>query len=73
MKHYNGQNLLARSLHTDAYEHNPGFAKFIQRTGLEFRPHAEFKRADLDERHELYRQIALRVWDPEELLREAEV
>lgn len=73
VKHYNGQNLLARSLHTDAYEHNPGFAKFIQRTGLEFRPHAEFKRADLDERHELYRQIALRVWDPEELLREAEV
>ncbi len=30
LKQYNGQNLLARSLHEAAYEHNPGFRRFIK-------------------------------------------
>jgi uncharacterized protein with ParB-like and HNH nuclease domain len=34
VKHYNGQNLLARSLHTDCYEHNPGFRRFFEQAGL---------------------------------------
>ncbi|MGH2853511.1 MAG: GmrSD restriction endonuclease domain-containing protein [Solirubrobacteraceae bacterium] len=28
LKHYNGQNLLARSFHRGAYDHNPGFGAF---------------------------------------------
>lgn len=39
-------------------------------SGLPFRPHPEFKKADLEARSELYRQIAERIWDPSELLRE---
>lgn len=69
--HYNAQNLLARSLHPHAYDHNPGFQQFLARTGLRFRPYEAFRRADLDERQELYRETAKRVWDADRLLHEA--
>jgi hypothetical protein len=72
-EHYNSQNLLARSLHPMAYQNNPGFNSFLKRTGLPFRPHDQFKRADLDERNELYRQLAELVWNPASLLAEVEV
>lgn len=71
LPHYNGQNLLARSLHPAGYEHNPGFRSYIERTGHPFHPHESFKRADLDERQDLYRRIAEEVWNPERLQREA--
>ena len=67
LAHYNTQNLLARSLHPQAYEHNPGFVRFIDLSGLPFRPHAQFRRSDLDERSELYGAIAEQLWDPEKL------
>ena len=69
--HYLSQNLLAHSLHEQAYDHNPGFRRFIAESGLPFRAHAEFKKVDLDARQELYRQLAERIWDPERLAREA--
>ncbi|QZA33230.1 DUF262 domain-containing protein [Hydrogenibacillus sp. N12] len=68
-KHYLKQNLLAQSLHEEAYEHDPGFVRFVKESGLPFRPHAEFKKADLVERQELYRLLAEKVWSPERLLR----
>jgi uncharacterized protein with ParB-like and HNH nuclease domain len=67
LKHYNGQNLLARSLHPQCYEHNPGFLRFIEATGLPFQPHASFKKADLDERQKLYGLLADRIWSPQNL------
>jgi len=70
LPHYNTQNLLARSLHAQCYQHNPGFMKLINETGLPFRPHAEFRKADLDERCELYRQLAEQVWNPADLLKD---
>lgn len=70
LPHYRSQNLLAGSLHPDTYEHNPGFLSFIRQTDLPFKAHTQFDRADLDERHELYRQIAKRIWNPEKLLQE---
>lgn len=70
--HYFGQNLLAQSLHENAYEHNPGFLKFLSRSGLPFRAHEEFKKEDLDARQELVREIAERIWNPELLAREAD-
>lgn len=66
----NSQNLLARSLHPQCYERNPGFIEFIRKSGLPFKPHKEFKKADLDERQVLLRMIAERIWDPELLIRE---
>ena len=70
LPHYNTQNLLARSLHSQAYEHNPRFRDFVTESGLPFRAHEQFKKADLDERGELYRRLAERIWDPDDLLRE---
>jgi len=70
--HYNSQNLLARSLCDEAYDHNPGFLRFLKESGLPFQPHHEFKKADLDSRHTLYRQLAERIWDPSRLEEEAQ-
>ncbi len=68
--HYFGQNLLAQSLNETAYEHNPGFRRFQEESGLPFTPHPAFKKADLDARQDLYRRIAEQIWNPENLLRE---
>lgn len=70
LPHYNTQNLLARSLHPQCYEHNPGFLRFTQESGLPFKPYEHFKKADLEERGLLYRQLAERIWNPDDLLRE---
>ena len=59
--------LLAKSLHPDCYQNNPGFSRFIEKSGLPFKPHAEFKKADLQERQELYLQIAGQIWNPDRL------
>lgn len=68
--HYYGQNLLAQSLNGKAYEHNPGFRKFLEDSGLPFKAHTEFKKADLDARQELYLKLAEQIWNPEKLLQE---
>jgi Protein of unknown function DUF262/Protein of unknown function (DUF1524) len=70
LPHYNTQNLLARSLHPQCYEHNPGFLHFLNESGLPFKAYAQFTKADLEERGLLYRQIADRIWNPDDLLRE---
>ena len=70
-EHYVGQNLLARSLHNLAYQHNPGFKRFIEESGLPFLAHSEFKRNDLDARQVLYQQLAERIWSPGRLAQEA--
>ena len=69
-EHYVSQNMLAWSLHEKCYERNPGFLGYVEKQDLPFRPMAEFRKADLDERHELYRQLADRVWDPARLTAE---
>lgn len=71
LKHYFGQNLLAKSLHKDCYEHNPGFLRFIKESGLSFKPHAEFRKNDLEERSKLYQDIAEKLWSPSRLDEEA--
>lgn len=70
LEHYNAQNLLARSLHVGAYDHNPGFVGYVKKSGLPFKPHASFKMADLDARQELYRRLAEEVWSTARLDRE---
>ena len=67
LPHYFGQNLLAKSLHPECYNHNPGFIRFKDKNGLLFKNHQEFKIRDLDERQELYRNIAELIWSPDRL------
>lgn len=62
---YSGQNLLARSLLEQTYVNNPGFRRFREMSRLEFKPHPEFKRVDLDTRQELYLRLAEQIWNPE--------
>jgi hypothetical protein len=69
LPHYNTQNLLARSLHPQCYDHNPGFLHFKEHSGLPFVPHPEFNKADLETRSQLYREIAEHIWNPADLLK----
>jgi hypothetical protein len=71
LPHYFGQNILAKSLHPDCYKKNPGFLSFVRESGLPFRPHAEFKKADVDARQKLYLSLAEQVWNPDRLEQEA--
>lgn len=67
VQHYVKDNLLAASLHPQAYEKNPNFTNFVNRSGLPFRAHEQFKRADMDARQDLYRQICEKIWNPDRL------
>ena len=71
-KVYLKQNLLASSLHKDTYKNNPGFKKFVDESKLPFKPYDELTRDVLDERYNLYLEIAERIWDPERLTKIAE-
>lgn len=71
-EHYLKQNLLAQSLHELAYQNDPGFKRLVNESGLDFRPHLKFTKADLDARQELYGQVAELVWSPANLLREVQ-
>ena len=62
-----GANLLARSLHPQAYRNNPAFAAFLARTGLPFRPYDHFGPEQQQERQTLYIRIAEWVWNPSRL------
>ena len=72
LPHYDSQNLLARSLGTPCYSHNPGFVKLKKDSGLPFKAHSHFKKADMEKRSALYRQIAERIWNADDLLGEVE-
>ncbi|WP_328812286.1 DUF262 domain-containing protein [Rhodococcus sp. NBC_00297] len=65
--HYAKQNLLAASLTSSAYTHQPQFAQFVQREGLGFRAYDQFGLAEQLERRKLVLELAKRVWDPERL------
>jgi uncharacterized protein with ParB-like and HNH nuclease domain len=71
LEHYYGQNMLAKSLHPNCYDHNPGFVRYARESSLPFQPHREFNRADLDARQTLYQRLAEQIWDPDRLALEA--
>jgi len=68
LPHYLKQNALAQSLHKDFYSNNPGFQQTITRHSLPFHPHESFTKADLEERSQLYCQLAALIWSPNRLL-----
>jgi len=70
LPHYFGQNLLARSLSPQCYENNPGFIRFVQSTGLPFRPLTSFQSAQMEERSSLYLRLAEHIWNPSRLAQE---
>ncbi len=70
-EHYIRENLLAQSLHDRAYDHNPGFKRFIADSGVPFRAHVQFRKADLDARQTLYQTLAEKIWNPDRLEQDA--
>lgn len=65
--HYDSQNLLARSLNENCYDHNPGFLNYVRNSRLPFRPLPHFEKAELDERQDLYLRLAEEIWNPNRL------
>lgn len=63
VEQYYGQNILAQSLNEKKYKNNPGFDKFIKRSGLKFTYYSEFKKQSIVERAELYKSILLWNWE----------
>lgn len=61
------QNLLARSLHPQAYLNNPAFKYLIADTGLGFHDYESFGPGEQAERQELYLRLAEWVWNPSRL------
>ncbi len=70
LPHYIKENLLAQSLHPLCYQNNPGFRKTIEKYGLPFVAHNDFKKADVEARNNLYRKLASILWSPERLCEE---
>ena len=62
-EHYLKENLLAKSLHPDAYWSNPNFTRMAERPGLPFRLHDALQKADVDERQALVQAICERIWE----------
>lgn len=59
---YFSQNILAQSLNSTKYKNNPGFEKFIGRSGLNFQAYDHFYKAQIEDRSELYKSILLWNW-----------
>jgi hypothetical protein len=64
LPHYFGQNLLAKSLHQQSYTLHPGLRDFCERTGIQFKAHENFLKADIEERQRVYRKLADEIWNP---------
>ncbi|WP_066061423.1 DUF262 domain-containing protein [Neobacillus soli] len=60
---YYGQNLLAKSLHTNCYQNNPGFLNYKNNSQLPFKAYSTFDKDDLEERTALYEKISEQIWN----------
>lgn len=63
LPHYLKENLLAQSLHPECYKKNPNFTNFVKKNNLSFKPHEQMKIADIDDRIDLYLEIAKLIWN----------
>lgn len=68
LEKYYAENILAQSLNEKCYQNNPQFRNFIEKHQLPFKPHREFKKADIMERQLLFKMICCNIWNPEKLL-----
>ena len=67
LKHYNSENLLTRSLNSLCYQNNPSFLRFVDESALPFKYYDHFSKNDLDERQELYKLLAEKIWNLDNL------
>lgn len=62
LSHYVKENLLVQSLCPLTYQNNPNFLSMKNRLALPFKPHEEFRKADISDRQELYEAICESIW-----------
>ena len=62
VKHYQKQNILAKSLTPIQYLNEPKFMKFKKESGLPFRSYEKFTKLEIKERMELYKKICEEIW-----------
>jgi uncharacterized protein with ParB-like and HNH nuclease domain len=68
LPHYDAQNVLARSLGPNCYQHNPSFLRLVQEMQLPFKAYPDaFGRAQMAERQSLYRRLCELIWTPDRL------
>lgn len=63
IEHYIKENLLAKSLCEGTYQLNPNFLQMKKSLNLPFKPYSQFKKYDIAERQELYKEICKRIWE----------
>lgn len=63
---YYAENIYAASLNEQAYQHNPGFKKFIAAHKLSFAPFKKFGKAEIEQRVQLVIELASLIWNTEE-------
>jgi hypothetical protein len=51
-----------------AYDHNPGFRRFIEETGSSIYGHPDFKKEDVEARQQLFQRLAERIWTLDRLM-----
>ncbi len=61
----NEGNIYTASLSDLAYKNNPKFIKFISDNGLNFKPYAQFGKAEITERIQLLVQLVNLIWNDE--------
>jgi hypothetical protein len=64
---YVTQNALAQTFCDQAYQNNPAFIAFLQRSGLPFQSEPEFAPDALERRNQLYTRFAQRIWSVDRL------
>lgn len=69
LPHYWGQNWLAKTLDSRAYQNNPGLKRVIDRHQIALAAHAEFTPEVLEARQRVYLQLAETIWSPDRLAR----
>lgn len=50
-------------MHKKMYENHPEFKRFIERSGIQFKPYEHFKKNDIAERATLYKAILTWNWN----------
>lgn len=63
LSHYLKENLLAQSLHPECYKKNPNFTNFVKKNNLPFKQHEQMKIVDIEDRIDLYLEIAKLIWN----------
>lgn len=63
LNHYLRENLLVQSLNEQCYRKNPNFLRYLNESGLPFKPYKHFNKNDLLERQELYKKICEEIWN----------